>query len=82
MDDSKSCPIPSPVGRSELSVPIGFQIQLSEPIGDKIRISIQALKRANQTLTNSPLSFPKPAQMAPFSFLRICGQQRVRHGSV
>jgi hypothetical protein len=44
--DSKSVHIGSAVGQNEPPVPIGCQTQPSEPIGDKSRIYIVALKRA------------------------------------
>jgi hypothetical protein len=44
MEYSKSVPVGSPVGRNEPPVPIGFQTQPSEPIGDKNRITSLALE--------------------------------------
>jgi hypothetical protein len=40
MEDSKSVPTGSPVGRNEPPVPIGSHTQPSEPIGDKNRINL------------------------------------------
>jgi hypothetical protein len=46
MEDSNSVPDGSPVAQNEPPVPIGSHTQPSEPIGDKNRITIMALKRA------------------------------------
>jgi hypothetical protein len=46
MKDSKSVPVGSTVGRNEPPVPIGSQIQPSEPTGDKNRVTNTAIKRA------------------------------------
>jgi hypothetical protein len=46
IEDSKSVPIGLSVGQNELLVPIGSHTQLSEPIGDKNRITSMALRRA------------------------------------